>query len=54
MSVHVCGCMHECVCVAVPDLFSTNLCEFSPQTNVVDLGGFCPKVRGKVHEKACH
>ena len=51
MRVHMCmcGCLHDHAC-----LLATNLCEFPPQTNVVDLGGFCTKVGGEVHEEARH
>ena len=54
MRMYVCMCVHMCMCACLHELLATNLCEFSPQTNVVDLGGFCPKVRGEVHEEARH
>ena len=67
MCVYACVCMHVCihvcvcvcvrVCACVHDhacLLATNLCEFSPQTNVVDFGGFCPIIGGEVHEEARH
>ncbi len=31
-----------------------HLSKVTPESEVVELGGLCPKIGGEIHQKACH